>query len=214
MRGYAVGTARSTIIGAISAIVVAGLVGCAPSETVGAVGSSAASATGDLSSMQTPLSSPSVEASPVSSSSQAFSWLACKSADLELVGGRQGETGVVNASVGITNTGRTPCVLPSVPARVELMTSRGSLLPLVAEAPASTPGPPVVVAPGVHNGAYLVFYWMNWCHGQVGPLTVRVTFSAGIGHATGSLEGPLLPRCDAASNPSTIQIDGISPAGR
>jgi hypothetical protein len=134
----------------------------------------------------------------------------CQTNSLVIKGGRDGETGVVHAGVAITNIGPNACSLPGLPARVDLVRTDGKSLDLKVEPPLGDPSVTVVLRPKVTSDAELVFYWMNWCHASPGPLQVRITLAGIQGVVEGPLEGPLLPRCDAPSEPSAIQIDGIS----
>jgi hypothetical protein len=132
----------------------------------------------------------------------------CPGEDLVIHAGRDGETGVVHVGVGITNNGTEACTLPGVPSQVELLASTKAL-PLRLEPALGDPAGRILVRPGVADDANLIFYWMNWCGQPPGPLRVSITFDPGSGQVIGDLEGPLLPRCDAPGQPSSIQIDSV-----
>jgi hypothetical protein len=118
----------------------------------------------------------------------------------------------VHVGVAITNTGAEACTLPGVPTRVELLTSTRALS-LGLEPTLGRPAARILVRPGVAGDANLIFYWMNWCGQPPGPLRVSVTFDPGSDPVIGDLGGPLLPRCDAPGQPSSIQIDSVIGTG-
>jgi hypothetical protein len=149
--------------------------------------------------------------SPPLSTPSAIDAPACDPRSLTAVAGRQGETGVVNISVGFTNHGTEPCSLPEVPAAVTLLPAKGNALALQSEPPLGDPAGRVLLRPGVENGGWLIAYWMNWCGKDPGQLDVRVAFTEGGTGVEALLVGPLVPRCDAPKAPSSIQIDSISP---
>ncbi len=75
---------------------------------------------------------------------------------------------------------------------------------------------PVVLPAGIPDAADLVVFWANWCGRPPGPLSVRITLSAG-GVVTGPFNGPpdynLVPSCPRPGHPSTISvIDAYQPA--
>lgn len=47
--------------------------------------------------------------------------------------------------------------------------------------------------------------WSNWCHGDLGPLRVRLTLPVGAGTVESSFDGPPnVPGCTAPGQPSTL----------
>jgi photosystem II stability/assembly factor-like uncharacterized protein len=143
--------------------------------------------------------SPGSSATPVSGSSSAPS---CRAADLQIRGGRMGGgTGTAHADAYFTNVGPAPCSLSGDPVAVEFLRADGTALPIIAQAPEATPGPPVVLQPGAQDAASLALNWANWCGPAPGPLRIRITLPNGGGAVTGGLDGPpgydFVPRCDA-----------------
>lgn len=137
----------------------------------------------------------------------------CEARSLAVQGVRNGETGVVNVGVAITNRGTRACSLPDQPSGVELVRAGGQILNVRIAPPPSPASARIALPPGVQDTATLTSYWMNWCQAPPGSLEVRITFAAIQGVISGPLTGSLLPRCDAPKQPSTIQIDGVTGGG-
>src|SRR5574340_692441 len=136
------------------------------------------------------MASPSPSRSGSATTDAGMTW--CRVTSLELVGVRNGESGVVNAGVTITDRGPKSCWLPNLPATVALVPQDGTTLRLSVIPPLATPGPPLalhVEGPA----ATLIFYWTNWCEAAPGPLAVQVTFDHILGVASGPLDGPVVP---------------------
>ena len=116
-------------------------------------------------------------------------------------------------SVGFSNRGSEPCTLPVEPARVRLVTSAGKTL---VQSPPSAAGSDkvVVLPPGVQNAAWLIAYWGNWCASPPGSLSVGIAMTDKTPELTVALPGPLLPRCDAPGQKSSVQIDSIAAGGQ
>jgi hypothetical protein len=146
--------------------------------------------------------------SPAASISQP-SFRPCQATSLVIRGVRQGEAGIVNLGIDITNAGTLPCTLPQLPTAVQLLRADGTVLDVASVLPTATVGPPVLVQPKVDSAAILTVYWMSWCQPAPGPLTVEVVLPAGAGVVLGPLAGSLLPRCDTPGGASTLQVDGI-----
>lgn len=124
--------------------------------------------------------------------------------------------------VGVTNTGISPCFLPSWPV-VELLDRSGkaleiaydfiypdanpSILPPTQE---SNPGDPLVYGMEANQTAGLALLWGNWCQGTVaGGVVIRIFLLE-----TGSwidvptdIEGG--GHCDEATFPSTVDVVGF-----
>ncbi|HEY5487460.1 MAG TPA: DUF4232 domain-containing protein [Candidatus Limnocylindrales bacterium] len=165
--------------------------------------------------------SPTTEPSPTDTASSAESVgpadiQPCQASSLAIDGVRQGESGIVNLGIVITNTGDVSCMLPQLPAAVQLLDAKGTALDIPTETTTATPGPPappVVIAPHVAAAAILTVYWISWCQPDPGPLTVKVTFVAGAGSVSGPVgPGGPLPRCDTPGRASSLQLDGINAA--
>jgi hypothetical protein len=161
---------------------------------------------------------PSVSVSPLGTatilpSSTTTNLATCRVESLSITGVGQGETGVVNFGVAMTNTSSPACSLPGVPSSVELLRATGTPLELTVDPALRNATARVVLRPGVQADALLTFYWMNWCGQAPGALRVRLTFDGTPGSVTGPLHGLLLARCDSPGNPSHIQVDGIDQAG-
>ncbi len=169
-----------------------------------------AAAVGSPSISAPPASSATSALTPTSTPSASTSFRACDPATLTAVGGREGVTGVARISISFTNNGTDPCVLPGVPAKVSLVRANGTALALKAATPLGDPTARVVVHPGVKDDAWLTVYWMNWCGRDPGPLTIRVTFTAGGGTVGVPLRGPYVARCDTPGLGSSIQVEGVS----
>ena len=156
------------------------------------------------------------EVSPAPGGSFSPTGSTCQASSLAIDGVRQGESGIVNLGIAITNTGDASCTLPQLPAAVQLLDAKGTALDIPTETVTATPGPPappVVIAPHVAAAAILTVYWISWCHPDPGPLTVKVIFVAGAGSVSGPVgPGGPLPRCDTPGRASSLQLDGINAA--
>jgi len=159
--------------------------------------------------------SPSPAESPSASVGQA-GILPCQASSLAIDGVRQGESGIVNLGIAITNTGDVSCMLPQLPAAVQLLDAKGTALDIPTETVTATAGAaaqPVVIAPHVAAAAILTVYWTSWCQPDPGQLRVKVTLPAGAGSVSGPVgQAGMLPRCDTPGRASSLQLDGINAA--
>lgn len=165
---------------------------------------SVSAASGATSASVSPFMSPIATSSPSPMASSA-----CTSASLEARGGRQGEGGQAQVTIVLTNTGPAPCSLGGVPESLQLVRQDGTPLAVTMLPAGSLSGSPVELPPGRAGAANIVFTWSNWCGTTPGPLTAKMLLGRGIGTLDAPLDGPpgyaFVPRCDAPSQPSTIQ---------
>ena len=139
----------------------------------------------------------------------------CTSPMLRIKAGREGESQGAHGDIEFTNVGSRPCVLRGLP-QVAIVAANGKSLPVRLVRAPDLSLSPVVLPTGTLDAADLVVFWANWCGRPPGPLSVRITLSAG-GVVTGPFNGPpdynLVPGCPGPGHPSTISvIDAYGPA--
>jgi Protein of unknown function (DUF4232) len=132
----------------------------------------------------------------------------CTSPMLRIRAGREGESQGAHGDIEFTNVGSRPCVLRGLP-QVSIVQANGKSLPVRLVRAPDLSLSPVVLPAGTVNAADLVVFWANWCGRPPGPLSVRITLSAG-GVVTGPFNGPpdynLVPDCPGPGYPSTISV--------
>ena len=136
----------------------------------------------------------------------------CSADQLSGRGGRQGENGGAHGDIELTNSAATPCLLDGL--ATVMLVAAGRPLGIEQHLPADATISRVTVEPGSVSHTDLTLYWSNWCSTDPGPLTASITLP----HAGGTLSIPFngppdynyLPRCDDASQPSTIQVLGYT----
>lgn len=127
---------------------------------------------------------------------------------LRIRAGREGESQGAHGDIEFTNVGSRPCVLRGLP-QVAIIAASGKSLPVRLVRASDLSLSPVVLPTGIPDAADLVVFWANWCGRPPGPLSVRITLSAG-GVVTGPFNGPPddndVPRCASPGQPSTISV--------
>jgi hypothetical protein len=142
--------------------------------------------------------------------SQGLAGSECSADQLRAEAVRQGENGVANIEVTLTNVGPSACWLPNVPTAIELVGAEGKPMLLEARPPAGEPGSNVTLPVSTSPTTSLIAFWGNWCASSPGPLSVVVKFDNSSGGLSAALPGPFLPRCDYPGQPSWIQIDSLA----
>lgn len=132
----------------------------------------------------------------------------CTSPVLRVRAGREGESQGAHGDIEFTNVGSRPCVLRGLP-QVSIVQANGKSLPVRLVRASDLSLSPVVLPAGTLDAADLIVFWANWCGRPPGPLSVRITLSAG-GVVTGPFDGPpddnLVPGCPGPGHPSTISV--------
>ncbi len=147
---------------------------------------------------------------------------ACKPSDLQTTVHLNGATGRIALEVGVTNTSKTACFLPSWP-KVELLDNSGKALDIVYEYdylnanPSSlpptqenNPGEPLVYGMEANQTAGLFLLWGNWCQGTVqGGVIMRMFLLGSNTWLDISTEAGGGGHCDEPTSPSTIAVFGF-----
>lgn len=128
-----------------------------------------------------------------------------------LGGGRQGGGFQTAAAVvELENTGSAACVLDRAPSALSLVGAGGTASALAVTYQPGAARTALSLRPGAVADADL--NWANWCHGDPGPLRVRLTLPGGVGTVESPFDGPpdyaYVPGCTASGRPSTVTFLG------
>ncbi len=136
----------------------------------------------------------------------------CTAHDLRALGGGRQGGGFQTAAalVQVENVGPTECVLAQAPSALSLVGAGGTATALAVTYRVGSARTALSLRPGAVAEADL--NWANWCHGDLGPLRVRLTFPGGAGTVESPFDGPpdydYVPGCTASGRPSTVTFLG------
>ena len=134
---------------------------------------------------------------------------ACRSNQLNAVGGRQGESTTAVGNLVIVNVTAKSCSLKGEPSLL-LLEPSGLALPQIIYGPLKEPMIPVVLPP--KGETELITNWANWCHSPPGALKIRLTLPGSAGSLIAPFDGPpdynYVPGCINKSSASVFTIAG------
>lgn len=129
----------------------------------------------------------------------------CQSTALQASGSWEGAGGSTAGGISVTNTGTSTCTLAGSPT-AELYSQLGGALTVTSVT--STASSSVSLKPGGQTPYPIEFQWTNWCGSDPGVVTVQLSIP-NVGTVMVDPPVGLIPHCNSATAPSTVELGGF-----